>query len=893
MHHSKAQGATEYLVVLGAVLLVSVVVVQAVSSSSSSGIELREQQSDAYWKSATPFSISSYTLENGLLAATIRNQLSEPLKLTSVQVVESAGASTLWSGSTIISGGSESTLFMRYGLNNSCKTSAGGTPFEITQITFTYDKTSVTGLKQIGDRSLAGKCAAQQGIVFRSPAPSDGASVSASSNVSINATLDGIQLKDFGMVWNGTNYSFYDDSLVLAMNFDDVHELGEKGGKAVDVSRYGNNGTIYGNTVGIWHFDEADGNTAFDESRFGNNGTVYGNTVMLLHMDENIWNTTFDESAYKNNGTCYNMNGGSGVTNCSWVEGKSGAGINFDGVNDYINTTYFVTNAFSVSVWLKKAASTADGEHGVVSQKTVWNSQYGWTLTFPTSEAIAFYANYSNTAVYSAPVSVGVWHHAVGTFDGSTVRIYLDGVLQQSTSSNLALQNYSAVIGRASPTLNAYYFNGSIDETAIYNRSLSPSEVLALYSAGKAKFAEWTSGKSGTGLAFDGIDDYLLVGTGAALAMADNDFAMDAWVKLNAYSPGYLTAILGSTDSNASAMIVSPSHTLGITKIGEVGSFSSLSVGLGVWTHVAITFDSHSTTNNVGFYVNGLRETGTFNYDFNTGAKTNLVGKYNLDTPDRLLNGTIDEVGIYNRSLSAAEVLAHYNAGRAKHADWAPSGRVGSAMQFDGVNDYVNVTNSPELNFSLSDNYTLSAWVLFGVTTASGKTIVEKLVSGPYPFALRGWSNATNGGAYVALYNGSVAVEADYSDISPTGWHHLVAVKAGDQLLIYGDGELRNATAITITGVVHNSANVFIGRRGSGATPFNGSIDEVRIWNRALSGAEARQQYYSSLNKFAPGRWLFSSNQTFLPAGTHTYYLYANATDGSQDFTEERTLRVS
>jgi hypothetical protein len=106
--------------------------------------------------------------------------------------------------------------------------------------------------------------------------------------------------------WNGANTTFYNDSLVLAYNFDDVPAIGESASKAVDVSRYGNNGTIYGNTVALLHMDENAGSVAYDEGRLGNNGT------------------------------CYNMSGGSGITNCSWVSGKSGSGIQFDGVDDFV-----------------------------------------------------------------------------------------------------------------------------------------------------------------------------------------------------------------------------------------------------------------------------------------------------------------------------------------------------------------------------------------------------------------------------------------------------------------------------------------------------------------------------------------------------------------------------
>jgi hypothetical protein len=81
--------------------------------------------------------------------------------------------------------------------------------------------------------------------------------------------------------WNGTNYSFMDNSLVLAYNFDDVAAIGDTAGTVKDVSRAGNNGTVYGNTLALLHMNENTGSIAYDESRLGNNGTCYRGPLLL------------------------------------------------------------------------------------------------------------------------------------------------------------------------------------------------------------------------------------------------------------------------------------------------------------------------------------------------------------------------------------------------------------------------------------------------------------------------------------------------------------------------------------------------------------------------------------------------------------------------------------
>jgi len=894
MHYPRGQGATEYLVVLGAVLLVSMVVVQAVSSSTSSGVDLKQAQSDSYWKSATPFSISSYTMEGGMLAAVLKNNLAEPLKLTSVQVVDSAGTSALWSGSMIIAAGGESTVFMRYGLNNSCKNSAGGNPFEITQITFNYDKTSVSGLKQIGDKSLAGKCAAQQGIVFRSPTPADNAAASANSNVSINVTIDGstaIKLKDFGLVWNGTNTSFYDDSLVLAMNFDDVYELGERGGKVVDVSNHGNNGTIYGNTAGLWHFDEADGRAAVDESRFGNNGTVYGNTKLLLHLDENTGNIIFDESAYRNNGTIY------GAT---WVTGKSGSGLSFDGVNDYVDLNRSLAqlgskSTISIEAWIKPTgpADTGTGDYAVYRIDSAVGETGGQGPVI--SRGIIggldriWAGNYHGVAPaewVGVIYNVDEWVHIVLVHANGVLYIYKNGVLGgsvASASSNLDHLLYQ--IGR-SENGQSTFFNGTVDEVAFYNRSLTAAEILDHYNAGKAKFIEWTTGKSGTGLQFDGVNDFVLIGNSASLNLTDR-MTVEMWVKPNRLSNDPMVLSKTISTSYYLQLLSTGSIQFGIDYAGGAGRWDSSSAGavsVGSWYHVVGTYDKNGGSNNLKIYSNGV----LVGQDTFTGSAAGNSDPLYLSLPSGAysFNGSIDEVGIYNRSLSAAEVLSHYNAGRAKHADWDTNGKYGSSTKFDGVNDYVNTSNSASLN--ITGTVTACAWIktagtnnYSGIIDKFGSTVGYELV-----FDVFGKLRFNLGGN---PYGNAIGT----TDLRSNTWQFVCGTYNGSQIRAYVNGNSEKSTEYT-TGLTLDAKTLQIGVDSDAPNRyFNGSIDEVRIWNRALSSAEVRQQYYSSLNKFASDRWVFNSTQTFLPAGTHTYYLYANATDGSSDFTEERTLRVS
>jgi|GEM_PF-929137 len=86
MADSRGQGATEYLVILGAVLLVSIVVVSATSSVSSSQSSMRAQQSQAYWASLSPFKVVSAKLLDNNLVLGLQNSGSSPLRIGRIMV---------------------------------------------------------------------------------------------------------------------------------------------------------------------------------------------------------------------------------------------------------------------------------------------------------------------------------------------------------------------------------------------------------------------------------------------------------------------------------------------------------------------------------------------------------------------------------------------------------------------------------------------------------------------------------------------------------------------------------------------------------------------------------------------------------------------------------------
>ena len=164
MEKRRGQGSTEYLVILGAVLLISMVTVIMVGGSQSSGISVKEQQSQSYWKSgATPFSISTVKVTNSSVALSVSNALIEPIYLTAVEVEDDSGNNaTIMTPNQMFNAGEQIDLsnYSFSDSSNPCVGKAAGSEFEFKVVSFIYTQGSISGIRQQGTQPLVGTCSA-------------------------------------------------------------------------------------------------------------------------------------------------------------------------------------------------------------------------------------------------------------------------------------------------------------------------------------------------------------------------------------------------------------------------------------------------------------------------------------------------------------------------------------------------------------------------------------------------------------------------------------------------------------------------------------------------------------------------------------------------------------
>jgi hypothetical protein len=362
-----------------------------------------------------------------------------------------------------------------------------------------------------------------------------------------------------------------------------------------------------------------------------------------------------------------------------WVDGKSGKALHFDGLYDYVvlpKPLIGNNQSFTISAWVN--ASYVGYTQRIYMEGNTTSDYPYYSLQINESGAPYLYARgRTSNRIYilsSDNINWGQWHQVVGVRNASNNgALYIDGneVSGYNPSSdrtgpdsgNFNLNTIGA-LRRSTSLTGTDFFNGAIDELAVYSRPLSATQIQEQYNLGKATFTDWVDGKSGKALRFDGVDDSVSI-TNPAVSFTEGSISLWANFSSNSFIGGMVATGHGSGQAEFFGIVVYNGYIRADFDDGDDGCArksvqSSVTYGDGQWHNYVITFSAQGTGR---LYIDGVEE----------GTGVSLSGcepQYN-PTEDWTIGsystsyyyeGVIDDVIVYDKSLTSTEVSTLYNS---------------------------------------------------------------------------------------------------------------------------------------------------------------------------------------------------------------------------------------
>ncbi|MFH1632590.1 MAG: LamG-like jellyroll fold domain-containing protein [Chloroflexota bacterium] len=435
-------------------------------------------------------------------------------------------------------------------------------------------------------------------------------------------------------------------------------------------------------------------------------------------------------------------------------------------------------------------------------------------------------------------------------------------------------------------------FYGKIDELLIYNRPFDADSVLDMYQAqrlslhlkfddppGETSFVDSSfghhnascggaacpvagvAGRVNQAAIFDGNDHLTLANSG--INRLTNEFSVAAWIRPESVSGYHRILSTARTNSHNGFAFGTYNDGLSFTTFGKKDyALTGLGLVTGKWTHVAAVMDEN---NAVSFYVNGVFQdivAGSSPASADTddallvGATTDSGSSVRIQT----FNGRIDDLYVFSNALSEAGILNLYQNAPAfqLHLDETQSatgfsddanpsrmvsctgshcpqvgfgvdGQLGTAAQFDGVDDYIYTPYSQQT----TGDFSISAWVRPTAIRDGQQPIFVHYATSYANFGLfikpdsmipQFLAHGCAGGSETVLDSGSALIM--------NSWNHIVGTYSGGTMTIYINGAPQGSQNWNRC---QNPGPFWVGGNVPDTVPFAGQLDEVTLYNHALS----------------------------------------------------------
>jgi hypothetical protein len=500
---------------------------------------------------------------------------------------------------------------------------------------------------------------------------------------------------------------------------------------------------------------------------------------------------------------------------------------------------------------------------------------------------------------------VKIWNYVLSLDEVGTVynqgksAVLGSGGADSSGSATDAASGEYCVPGDTSqcdPPVGEWRFDEKAGQTAYDTSGNGNDGTLGASSASGSDDPQWGRGKFGSGLDFDGSDDY--VGINSQVVSATQG-TIEAWVKPRAYPDntfGHIVKVGGGDGGGGhDELHLSLHQTSGevtayfgsVTDNGVEGRIDAGSISLDEWTHLAFNYVNNG---DMDLYINGSLAgsdtiSGTVQSD--DWPSELLVGKCDSVSNPRYFEGIVDQVRIYDYARTPAQIAWEYNKGKpiahwrmdegegsVVHDDsgndnhgtlylgssgntstssaWT-AGKLNDGMDFDGGDDYVDISDNSVFDFGINTDFTIGAWIKSEGGVNDQLTILSKGdnsgVSGRIIFKVY---DDTDDAIFITAGSGN---DCDGSiDVLDGNWHYVLLEADRDGNLIgYVDGEIDCTSGASNDQNLDTDINVQIGRSWDGTSDrryFDGMIDEVKVWNYALTAEQVKSEYNGGRIRF-------------------------------------------
>ena len=442
-------------------------------------------------------------------------------------------------------------------------------------------------------------------------------------------------------------------------------------------------------------------------------------------------------------------------------------------------------------------------------------------------------------------------------------------------------QSLLSAFGIACTTDTDQLFNPTptqINSLATYQLNNATTSIPSNTYPGTASNITYSTGKFGNAAVFSGNSKITLDNTAFRLSTQ----TISLWINSSDYNPN-CTLYDGGLDNNgtlwggvAIGAQANKVYYYGGDPTGTGGSgffhvTGTTNITNGTWVHIALVVNGTSITG----YVNGLQDTGLSRTlganipyyglpGFYLGVRSGNFGSHGW------FNGTIDQVRIFNTALSQTAVTALYNEttttaqnayiteevysgiayykmsdatdqlgnynGTATNVNFNTEGKFGFAGAFNGSSSYIDLNHKTAYSA-----FTISAWVNVTSTTSS-----QSIVSRWYDGSNRSFGFYMAGGGQLTLLtstNGSNTVITTGGTLTANTWHFVcLTFQSSGNITITLDGS--TTTTAQNTTIYDNNQNWLIGMEDSrGGQKWNGKIDQIRMYDSALSAADVTTLY--------------------------------------------------